>query len=454
MGYGLAFGQGRLTLSLGLISVLPPLTVAWAAARQKSLVVPFVLFAATYGGYNGLLLMRLACLNWSDYPYPIELTNAAIVKSGVLSALGAVGIVLAWLFRTDRGPLRPVDLTPQISGNAFRIGVVLFFATLGLYWLQMHQMGGFVAVMSTERVERFQLMKDTFSIPYIPSICTTVGLLFVGSAGKKLPRRVAWLAFAFWAAVLGLQGDRGVILQVTMVVAAILGTMCPSLCRIRIATLAGAGLLIFVALVFEQVRPFLALAAAGGGDIAVLGEYAGHIDLSRSIQPEKSELGGPYLSVIESASIPRQMLLGKSYLEAIPMFLPRFLYPGRKSPDLSTELAESVSFGDAYVMGWGYSPVAEAYRNFGIGGVPIVLAAWGTLFLWLGRMQSRGLWGLLASSTLLMEAVVVNRIDFRSIYIGTVFNLGVLLIAVGLTKALDAGGKPARWPISNREKQQ
>lgn len=439
MGYGLTFGQGKLTWGIGLMSALPPFAVAWCAAKQKSIVAPFVLFSGAYGAYNGILLMRLAFLDRSDYPYPIELTNEAIVKSGVLSALGAVAIVLVWLFRSDRGPLARISLTPEKSRRVFRVGIVFLCAASGFYWLELQQLGGYVAVMGTDRVERLQLMKNTISLPYISFLCVSIALIFLGSEGKRKLRRVAWFAFATWIALLGLQGDRGVILQLTMVVAAILGTLRPRLFRVRIATFAAASTLIFLSLLYEQVRPVISIFVGGTGDSSFVAQYAGRIDPYSSIQPEKTELGGPYLSLIEAASVPRALLLGKSYLEALPTFLPRFLYPGLKPIDLSDELAESVSTGDMFAMGWGYSPVSESYRNFGVIGVPIIMAGWASAFLWLGRVQSRSLFGLLLSSILFLESVFVNRIDFRSVYIGIVFNVVVLLIAIGMIKLYPCG---------------
>jgi hypothetical protein len=393
------------------------------------MVVPFVLFSGGYGAYHGLLLMRLAFLDFCDYPYPIELTNAAVLKSAILSALGAVAIVLVWLLRADRVNLSPLSLTPVKSRYAFRTGVWFFFAAIVLYWIQIHQMGGFTAFISIDRVQRFQEMRDTVSVPYMSFALISTALMFVGSEGKRKPRCIAWLVFASWVALLGLQGERSSSLQMLLVMAGVLGTLHPDLFRLRKATVSGGAVLVLAALVFAQVRSLIPLYIQGAENTSALVQNALMLDPWEPFMPEKSEIAGSYFSVLDSVSVHRELLLGRSYLESLPTFLPRSVYPGTKPVDLADELAESAAHGDLYAVGWGFNPVAEAYRNFGTVGVPLVMAGWALLFLWLGRVQDRSLFGLLLSSVLMQEALTVNRNSFRAIYLASLFNLVVLLIA-------------------------
>jgi hypothetical protein len=441
MLFGLAFEHGRLPWTIGLVSALPPFAAAWAAAKQKWIVTPYALFAAGYGAYNGLLLMRFAFLDTSDLTYPITVTSETVLKSAIISALGSVAIVLVWLFRSDRGPMKGFSLSPQKRSSAFLVGVLFFFVSLGLYWLSLHQMGGFVASVTTERVERFQLMRAGFSVPYVPFGAMSIALLLAGSDGEVWLRRITWVALSAWIGLLLLEGERALILQFVLAAVGTLAALHPEPFRMRKATITVIASLVLLLLAFAQARLVIPL-LIGGEDLSFIqGRNMNLTDPFSIVKPEKTELGGPYLSVLEAVSTHRQMLLGQSYIETLPTVLPRFLYPGTKPFDLASTLASNVSGGDLFVMGWGYSPNAEAYRNFGMIGVPFVMAAWGLLFLWLGSMHGRGMWGLFLPSMLLINAVLVNRSDFRAVYVNVIFSMVVLVIAVVLMNLWSSSGE-------------
>ena len=435
MLFGLAFDSGRLPWTIGLISSLPPFTVAWAAARQKCVLTPYALFAAAYGAYNGVLLIRLAFLDAAEYPYPITISPDAAVKSALLSALGSTAIVIVWLLRSDRGPLQSVSLPSATCTAAFRVGVVFLIASLAFYWLQLHQVGGYVEAIRTERVERFQMMRGTFTLPYIPFASMAISLLLAGSDGKRRLRRFTWLAMALWIGLLVLQGERSVILQYVLAGVGTLAALHPEPFRMRKVTISAIAAIVLAFLAFEQIRPLIALLMNGESTVFIQARSLDRLDPFSIVKPEKTELGGPYLSLFEAESAHHSLLLGNSYFNTLPTFLPRFLYPGQKPVDLANELADAVSGGDVYVMGWGYNPAAEAYRNFGTLGVPLVMSGWGLLFLWLGTLHGRGIWGLFLPPMLLINTVLVNRIDFRTVYLNAVFGFGTLLMAIGLIHA-------------------
>jgi hypothetical protein len=82
------------------------------------------------------------------------------------------------------------------------------------------------------------------------------------------------------------------------------------------------------------------------------------------------------------------------------------------------------------VSGWGYSPIAEAFQNFGMPGVCVISSLWMGAFIVLsGFRNSQG--GLLVAAVLSSETVNVNRIDFRTVYLESFFCIvGVLLASL------------------------
>jgi hypothetical protein len=433
---GLAFDHGTLSWTVGLISALPPFVVAWAAAKQKCALTPYALFATAYGAYNGLLLVRLAFLDAGEFPYPIAVPHDTVLKAAILSALGSISIATVWLLRSDRGPVRGFCLPPGTSRIAFRIGILFLIISFAFYWLQLRQVGGFVEAIRMGRVERFQMMRSTYTVPYIPFAATAISLLLVGSRRRVRLRLFTWIVVTLWIGLLVLQGERSIILQYILTGAGTLAAMHPGPFRLSKTNVSIIVAIILTFLVFEQVRPFISFIMSGEGSVFLQERAVDHLDPFSFAKPEKTEFGGPYLSMFDAVSGHHPLLLGESYLDTVPAFLPRFLYPGQKPIDLANQLAENVSGGDIYVMGWGYTATAEAYRNFGLLGVPLIMAAWSMFFLWLSSIHGRHVWGLFLPPLMLINAILVNRIDFRAVYINAVFSLGALVLAVACLKIL------------------
>ena len=97
---------------------------------------------------------------------------------------------------------------------------------------------------------------------------------------------------------------------------------------------------------------------------------------------------GPYLAIALAFSRPSEYLLGLSYWLDIQNILPKFIYPDRL-PTMSVVFAET--YIDDYLpgKGFGFSPIAEAYMNFGLNGIilefVIVGIFWGALWRSLRR---------------------------------------------------------------------
>jgi hypothetical protein len=151
-----------------------------------------------------------------------------------------------------------------------------------------------------------------------------------------------------------------------------------------------------------------------------------------SMKPEYSELAGPYLSVLYNAERVKDYSFGSSYVGTIFTFLPRILYPGTKPLSPVEKLDLDMHRGSGPVSGWGYSPIAEAFQNFGTPGVCVISSLWMGAFIVLsGFRNSR--WGLLVAAVLSSETVNANRIDFRTVYLESFFCIvGVLLASLAV----------------------
>ncbi len=113
---------------------------------------------------------------------------------------------------------------------------------------------------------------------------------------------------------------------------------------------------------------------------------------------------------------------GASYLNAVPYLFPRSVYDGfglKKSPSIADKLGDEVrlEIGRERKVGFGMSPLAEAFTNFGFFGPVIfsfIIIIWINLIIKL--MYSRSplliLWSCMQAPTLLM----ISRSAFSSVF--------------------------------------
>ena len=85
----------------------------------------------------------------------------------------------------------------------------------------------------------------------------------------------------------------------------------------------------------------------------------------------QSEFVSPIQTLIYYVSHPRVLRLGMTYITAPLLFIPRAFWPG-KPESLSLQFMRD-AFGTTEIMGYAYTPVTEAFLNFGFVGPAIVV---------------------------------------------------------------------------------
>jgi hypothetical protein len=432
-----AFVGERLTLVIGLFSLMTPATIGVLAAKRGGILDPVAVFALAYAAYNGLILTRFSFLEPFEFPYPVVVDSKILFRAAIMSSLGTLGIALGWLLPNLRAQYRLPPRSTSECSAAFTTGASFFGVGLLFYLLQYQQLGGYTSALAIDRVERFAMMQENVSTPYVAFVIVGLILMFYGGLGKsKLRTRWAAGALLLWVVAVGLQGDRRLILQILMGVGLVAGALRPALTKFRPLALLAIMLGIFAALLFGQYRPFITFFLSRGMTVGQVVDLArDHVSPSM-VMPENTEFGGPYVAILDLSRRHVDYSLGTTYLSSLPAMVPRAMYPGKKTIAPSEVLANSLHNGLGAAMGWGYMPVAEAYLNFGYLGVLPVMCIWSYLFVSLSRARFRGIAGLLVSAALVQQAVNVNRIDFRSVYLESFFTLcivgaALILISVG-----------------------
>jgi len=138
-------------------------------------------------------------------------------------------------------------------------------------------------------------------------------------------------------------------------------------------------------------------------------------DLSRT------EFGAPFknlLDILEIVPDREGYLYGSSYWQSIENLLPRFMYPSR--PLTLSEWYTKTFFSEEFVRAggnMGFFIVSEAYINWGVIGVMIVMFSWGTLLKALYAYMRRDLHNtsaLFVYSISLAWIVFAMRVDFAA----------------------------------------
>jgi hypothetical protein len=427
----------QLTLAIAAIPLVLPFMTAYAAARENGIMDPTTLFPAFFGLYNGVLLIRfLSDEARSHLSYPVTFGPEVFFRAGVLSALSAIFISITWA--VWKRPVQKRVAPPDVAGW-FTVGTMFYAVGVAFYFLQYLQLGGYWAALAMNRVERFQRMAETFSLPSTNFVLVGLAMMAASSLGRiGLGRITTFLLTGFWCVIVMAQGDRRLVLQAVFVVISVamftsFGSTRLKLKHLLIAIVAYAGFSIA-----GELRLFIPY-IAGGKElysaelniphhrISDVGDMDFFLD---DIKPEYTELAGPYLSVLYNAEHVKDYSFGRSYIGSIFAFLPRVLYPGTKPLSATEQLDREMHRGAGPMSGWGYSPIAEAFQNFGTPGVCVISSLWMGAFIVLSGFRNSG-WGLLVAAVLSSETVNVNRIDFRTVYLESFFCIvGVLLASL------------------------
>jgi hypothetical protein len=434
MCWSAVFEGPKLTLALAIIPLVLPFMVAYAAMTERGILDPTALFPALFGAYNGVLLIRFLSDDVRHHiHYPVKFDPDVYFQGGLLSALGAIFITITWALWK---PPAHKNLPKHDLTGWFKVGTIFYALGILLYLLQYLQIGGYWAALAIDRTKRFEVMTEVISLPYFGFVL--VGLVMTTASGSGARKRAATIMMTgLWCVMVMAQGDRRLLLQTVLAVLSASTFLVAKSNTIRMRHLLLA-IVAYVALaVAGQLREQVPWLVSDTVSQHTAHDSPATNSLLDSAKPENSELAGPFLSVLYNAEHVRDYSFGASYVDTIFSVLPRIFYRP-KPPSPAEELANALHRGRIFgfpVAGWGYSPIAEAFLNFGIPGVCIISSLWMAAFIVLSKLRSYR-WGLVTAAVLSPESINANRIDFRTVYLETFFCTAVVLLAAVIVRSL------------------
>jgi hypothetical protein len=375
------------------------------------------------------------------------LIRATLLTIGALCCL-ALGYLMACP-SAERRPWRLLRLPHRrsIAASGWLL-VACGVAALALYVLQV---GGIGRLLASSYGERFLLAQGKGYLLVGLQIASVGGtLLYVlgsleGRRGLLAGALLVGLLLATWT---GIVGSRGAVARYLLAVAV---AHHLAYRPIRALTLAWSGALLLVVLLLVGLvrgRPQDSLAilqAAQSQEVNI-----GHTEFGAPLTTL-----GDVMSVVPVYAEPR---LGATYLAAPGLLVPSAIWPSR--PLGAGEWYAATFYADVRARGgaFAFSPVAEAYLNFGPAGVVVIFALAGIV---LARLERRAVthlwtaWGIAGYAVVAPWVLMSPRLDAATaLKSGVVFTLGPLLVArvvaAGLRLVGAYGGRPGivRQPLA------
>jgi len=432
---------------LGLVITILTLYIAIRRVLNYGLSDPVFILLSFFMIYNGLTLINFAFSIRSGFLsidlFPTIFSAEVIRYAGLLSFLALLGLIFGIaIYKILFKEKRDVKFILQMIDFRFLVLIGLIFYLLGLamFFMTYEQIGGFFAILSVSRLEVFQILASAHTLPYSGFIFLGIAICFLASFSRKSRKFFILSLFmlAVWSILLLLQGDRRLLIYSLLIVfvewSLFFGdTIIKHLGTKKLILGLFIAFCFYVILAFfSQIRFIIPLLITKELSIQEsLVWISEHISLDW-FMPVGAEFGGPYLSLLYSIKNKSDLLLGSSYAFSIPNILPRSLYPGPKPSGIEGNFAtlihnEFYYFTD-FITGWGYSPVAEAFNNFGTLGVFIVFAMLGLLLEFFGNLRYRSFWPMLVYLMWVPELFNLNRISFASVVQEFVFMVTPVLI--------------------------
>jgi len=247
--------------------------------------------------------------------------------------------------------------------------------------------------------------------------------------------RLAFLIFGLLFVVLG---DRRPVVQLIISALAASAALSPELARVTkrkaILVLLVYSVMAFYA-TFRGEVPKLIAGTATASDVMTKIHDSEALD---SMKPEKTDAAGPYLSVLDAVTSVRPLWFGLTYLYALPTVVPGILWPIQKPESLCLQFAGFIHArfysASSEEAGWGFSPVAEAFQNFGFIGVPLVFFLVTKGFKLLSRLREGNSLQVVLFAVVCSQALNFNRIEFMSFYDEALYSCGAVLFGYLLAK--------------------
>jgi hypothetical protein len=391
----------------GALVVIAGAYTATAAYAAVFWCFHFGLIAAVASGYASTIDLPDTDATWIVDSFAAEAAMLALAGSFAFAS----GASLVYALRTGAGPRRdPRDLPPEIAHPYGGVGAVLVFGAIASWCVVVLLTGGVTGFFTS--YEDFRDMTAAFSLPISiisPSLACGIVIAFTGRKGwSRTSAIVAFACFALVALPIGLRTD--VMFPIVAVIVA--SARCGRAFSPLKAAAVALGLLLLIPVV-REVR---------NGGLGAMPDAIAAPRLDALV-----EMGGslrPVEQVVRWHAEGEPYELGASYWAPFERATARLL-PGLRAAEAENDLRLMNVLVLERIGAIGFSPVAEAYRNFGALGVVFVLGLVGMGLAAIDTIRDRRT-AVLAIATLYPPLLINVRNSFVSVPVQCA--AGILLV--------------------------
>lgn len=436
----LLLGLGAVTdypliVSLAVCALLGLSVVLWASLSPLSFFAPAALLQAS----AFLYVAPLALNRWMEDVLTLERPD--VIFFGPVNRAVWLALLAAVVFSFAATPWALAgsgagSAAPRLSYRTSR-PVALLLIVLGAicFALLVEQLGGLERIGELSYADRYLAMRGKGLVRVGVDLIFLGGIIYYASLGRWAPPWRRWLIVTLLAVAFSVlflvEQRRMAIFQLLVTFLVLRHTIVR---RIPKSTVIFLGLFVLGAGLFQGVYRGLSEPSLSG-----LSQVS-----SSAFNLANSEFGYPTLTVADVlARVPRETgwLGGRSYLESVGVLVPSAIWPDRPQPLGERYVAEFYTDYWKRGGGFGFTPVGEAFWNWGTLGVVAVFACLGSVAQ-LGErvMASRlGQRPVLAMCYALVAPFLIMfyRFDSASFLKGSLILILPLLLAMAVIKTLD-----------------
>jgi len=372
--------------------------------------------------WNGSVLTDRRLVSPEAMGRAILLANAALVcfAVGYLLRLAAIAA-----YSPPRGVAAPWRRTAVVM-----VALPMMVLGLAAMMLLVLQLGGPGQLTSVTYGERYLMLQGKGYL-YVGLQVATVGVVLLHLASIESRRMALGVAVvivtgAILAVWMFMFGSRSSLVQFVIAIVAVHHIRVR---RLRLAVLVPlGGMLVVLMVVFGLARGLLGRA----NPVSLLAAAP-----SWNYSLANSEFGAAVTAladIMERVPTSTPHVLGITYPQSFAVLVPQVLWPDR--PLAAGEWYAATFYPSVWRAGgaFAFSPVAEAYLNFGYAGVLLLSCLFGSLVgegeLRLARVRALSPWGIAAYALLVPWMLLLSRLDSATLLKSVgLFTMGPLLVA-------------------------
>ncbi|WZL75036.1 O-antigen polysaccharide polymerase Wzy [Clostridiaceae bacterium 35-E11] len=256
---------------------------------------------------------------------------------------------------------------------------------------------------------------------------------------KSNQRKIYWIAYILWVSVNLLRGERRLFLIFFVLNLIIYNIRINKISKRKLILSILPLYIILIFLGFYRHYNHLPLQQSY--------EYISQeISLDKFILSGNDELNFPTQSFFYIYAYEKNKLrLGKTYVNAFLINIPRIITKQKPIRPANEYMKNYHYYSFIKGRGYAYSPVTEAFQNFGIWGIPIVFFTLGVLFSTLRRYTSTNPTLFFVYLFLCVELINFIRIDFAIVISETLYFLIPIFLTNGIHLLLSRKQDPKNY---------